>query len=533
VVTIIKTYQDLEALSNDEDSRMSFVEEAVDEHKNSEAYRVARVANEYYTKRNTTISKLQKFLYNMAGQKVPDLFSANNKLKTLFYRRFVIQQVQFLLANGVSFENKNTRGRLGAEFDAQISKLATYSMNSGVAFGFWNLDHLEVFDFVDTPAHPGFVPLYDEESGALKAGIRYWRSVSTKTKRYTLYEPDGFTDYIQQEDENIKVQHEKRTYKQRTVSSEATGDMCVIGENYPGFPIIPMYANDLHESEIIGIQECIDCYDYVKSGLANDIDDATGFYWFIKNVGGMDDPELAQFLERLRTVKAAALPAEEGVDAEAHTLDVPYEARTVMLDRLERDLYKDFQIVNTSELSAGNKTATEIRAAYQPMNDKCAAFRDGIKTFIMLLFELIGISDTPSFRVNQITNELEETQKIMMAASEIGTELLLKKLPWLTPEEVESRIKEMSAEELGRFSAAEPGDGDALDDAVDAPTTSDAIDVAEEAVGKALNGIQAQNLSSIIKGFTNGTLTEGQAVNLISTALGVTKDEAREIIRGE
>ena len=532
-MTAIKTYQDLKALDQDETSRMAFVEEAVDEHKSSKEYHTARTANEYYAKRNTTISKLQKFLYNMAGQKVPDLFSANNKLKTLFYRRFVIQQVQFLLANGVSFGSKSTRGKLGADFDAQIARLATYAMNSGVAFGFWNLDHLEVFDFVDTPAHPGFVPLYDEETGALRAGIRYWRSVSTKTKRYTLYEQDGFTDYLQLENEKIKIQNVKQTYKQRTVSSEATGSISVIGENYPGFPIIPMYANDLHESEIVGIQESIDCYDYVKSGLANDIDDSAGFYWLVKNAGGMDDADLAQFHERLRTVKAAVLQADQGVDAQAHTLDVPHEARTVMLDRLERDLYKDFQIVNPAELSAGDKTATEIRAAYQPMNDKCAAFRNGVKTFILQLFELIGINDTPSFRVNQITNELEETQKVMLAASEIGTELLLKKLPWLTPEEVESRVSELSAEELARFSAADidPGDSSTPDD--EAHSTSEAIDEAEKAVGKALNGIQAQNLSSIIKGFTSGALTEGQAVNLISTALGVTKDEAREIILGE
>lgn len=440
-------------LAQNENLRMAFVEEAVGEHKNSEAYRTARTANEYYAKRNTTILKLQKFLYNMAGQKVPDIFSANNKLRTLFYRRFVIQQVQFLLANGVSFGDKKTRGKLGADFDSQIIKLATYAVNSGVAFGFWNLDHLEAFDLVDTPAHPGFVPLYDEETGALRAGIRYWRSVSTKASRYTLYELDGLTDYIQLENEKIKVQNGKRAYKQRTAASEATGKVTVAGENYSGFPIIPIYANDLHESEIVGVQESIDCYDYVKSGLANDIDDSAGFYWLVKNAGGMDDPELAQFLERLRTVKAAVLQADEGVDAEAHTLDVPHEARTVMLDRLEHDLYKDFMIVNTADLSAGNKTATEIRAAYQPMNDKCAAFRDGVKTFILTLFQLIDIEDTPSFRVNQITNELEETQKIMLAASEVGTELIVKKLPWLTPEEAEVRIAELSAEELGRFAA--------------------------------------------------------------------------------
>nr|DAZ49340.1 MAG TPA: UBA-like domain protein [Caudoviricetes sp.] len=33
--------------------------------------------------------------------------------------------------------------------------------------------------------------------------------------------------------------------------------------------------------------------------------------------------------------------------------------------------------------------------------------------------------------------------------------------------------------------------------------------------------------------FTAGSLTEGQAVNLISTAIGVSKEEARQILNGE
>jgi hypothetical protein len=36
-----------------------------------------------------------------------------------------------------------------------------------------------------------------------------------------------------------------------------------------------------------------------------------------------------------------------------------------------------------------------------------------------------------------------------------------------------------------------------------------------------------------MKSLSEGGLTEGQAINIISTAIGVTKDEAKAIIRGE
>lgn len=389
---------------------------------------------------------------------MPDIWSANHKLKTLFYRRFVIQQVQFVLSNGITFNKKDTAAKLGLQFCSVVKKLATRAMNSGVGFGFWNLDHLEVFSLADTPTMPGFVPLYDEESGKLRAGIRFWSAPSDNAMNYTLYESDGYTEYTEDKDDKLKVKAPKAGYIRHVSSSKAAGVEGVAEENYKTLPIIPLYANDLRESELNGIRESIDCYDLIKSGLANNIDDASEFYWIVKNAGGMDDPDLAQFLERMRTVHAASLDADEGVDAEAHTLDIPTEAREKLLDRIERDLYKDFQIVNTTDLSAAQKTATEIRSAYQPMIDKCSFFRDCISDFIAELLELIGIEDEPTYRFNQITNQLEETQMIMTASTTLGEELTLRKLPFLTPKEIEDRLKEMAAEDLRRFSGQNDDD---------------------------------------------------------------------------
>lgn len=53
-----------------------------------------------------------------------------------------------------------------------------------------------------------------------------------------------------------------------------------------------------------------------------------------------------------------------------------------------------------------------------------------------------------------------------------------------------------------------------------------------EVQGKSLNGAQTQSLLAIMSQFTAGSLSEGQAVKLISTAIGISKDEAREILNG-
>ena len=454
----MKTYQNLAAISEDGGKVKKFVFDVITEHKGSADYKVASVAEQYYAKKNVTIMAFQKMLYNMKGQAVPDMWSANYKLRTHFFRRFVTQQVQYVLSNGVTFQKKDTKDKLGKQFDTRLQFAAKKAMVDKVSFLFWNHDHIEVFCFADTPNDPGFVPLYDEDTGALRAGVRYWMP-DEKTTRATLYEENGYTEYIKKEDV-ISTVAEKRSYKKTVISTKADGVSGEREENYAAFPIVPLYANDLHESELEGHRESIDCYDYIKSGLANDIDDTSGFYWVLKNSGGMDDVDIAKFIERMRTVRGAALDDEMSA-AEPHTLDVPTEARTKMLDILKADLYHDFQIVNVEELSASAKTATEIRAAYQPMDDKCGDFEYFLIDAIQNILSLAGIDDEPSFKWNRIANQTEETNMIMTASPVLGDEWTLKKLPFLTPEEVEEIMKDRGNAAMNRFTnPQEPPQGE-------------------------------------------------------------------------
>ena len=456
----MKTYQDLEKVlaAGNQRELFSFVDAAVTDHMGSPEYKVASAAEEYYRKRNVTMERYRKVLYNTLGQAMPDLFSPNYKLTHGFFRRFVIQQTQYVLSNGITFEKKETEGKLGKDFDNRITELAKKAMVGGVSYGFWNHDHLEVFGFADTAKDPGFVPLPDESSGCLRAGIRYWR-VSEGVARRTLYEEDGYTELIKRKGEDMQILREKRPYKQIVKSTEAGGEEEVIGENYPGFPIIPMYANDIRESELVGLRPSIDCYDFIKSGMANNVDEASAFYWTLKNTGGMDDDaDLMKFVERMKVLKAMVL--EDGVEATAHTLDVPVEANEKLLDRLRRDLYEDAMLVDVERATEGDITATGIRFTYQPQDDKCGDFEYQIRDFIDSLFTLIGIEDNPSFKWNRIANQMEETQMVMLAATELGPELTLKKLPFLTPEEVEARLQEMAAEDAARLAGDDEDEED-------------------------------------------------------------------------
>nr|DAO40675.1 MAG TPA: PORTAL PROTEIN [Caudoviricetes sp.] len=440
----MKTYQDLQNCGEDEKKRLQFCKNAIAEFRGTSSYQKARAGSAYYNKCNLTIEKFKKILTTLSGRMVEDVFSSNYKLKTQFFRRLVMQQVQYVLGNGLILQNKENKSKLGKNFDFMLQKAAKIAMAQGRAIGFWNFDHMEVFSYADTEQEPGFLPLYNGETAILEAGIRYWyRTIGDKKTLYmTLYEADGYTEYVSSEDKSVgEIQSAKKPYKVTVTRTKIGGIEKVEGENYGKLPIVILYANDTKESELEGIRESIDCYDFVKSGLANDIDDTAGFYWILKNTGGMEDIELAEFIQRMKTVRAAVVDGDEGATAEAHTLNIPVEARSKMLEILRRDIYEDFQSLDLTQLSAAQKTTQEIQAAYQLQDNKCADFEYFMIEFVEGIMQLAGISDEPTFLWNKVVNVKEQTETVLLASEYLTEDMIIKKLPFLTPEEADSVLE--------------------------------------------------------------------------------------------
>ena len=418
----IYTYNDLLDIGENEKQRMEFVLSAIREHKGSDLYKTAYDAELYYKHQNPTIMRYQKFVYNQFGQKVPDVWSPNNKIASNWYNYFTTQAVSYLLGNGVTFGKKEaTKDKLGKDFDKKVQDIATHAKNGGVAFGFWNLDHLECFDLTE------FVPLYDEDDGGLKAGIRFWQIDDQKPLRATLYDLDGYTVYIRRVDEDVTILHDKRAYKQIIRKSEVEGETILDGENYPGFPIVPLW-NVNRQSDLVGNRGTIDAYDLMVSGLINNVSDGEFIYWILKNCGGMNEADDAKFIEQLKLTHAAHADGDDGASVEAHNVSVEFEATAEALDRLTEQLYADFMALKVQNLSAGNKTATEITAAYEPINQKTDQFEYCVTEFINGILALAGIEDEPTYTRSQMSNQTELLEMVLQCAEYLDDEYITTKL---------------------------------------------------------------------------------------------------------
>ena len=462
MITIL-TYQDFQKAVN-QGRTIQFIQQAINEHRNSEVFKIAELANAYDRQINPTVNSTVKTIYNMTGAKVKDTSASNIQISSNFFSRLNRQRCAYSLGNGVSFAEDGVKEGLGYKFDTTLFNAAYYALIHGESFGFWNVDQLHVFPVTE------FVPLWDETDGSLNAGIRFWSIDWAHKPVYAiLYEIDGYTRYATKTGSlglNLEQTEEKHAYKQTVAYTEAGGDEVIGEENYSSLPIVPLYGNRWHQSTLVGMRAAIDSYDLIQSGFANDISDCAQVYWLISNGLGMttlgsgedDDPDvigkpnkaMLQYMENIRKYHVAIVDTDNST-IQPYTQEIPHAARSTYLAAIKEQIYRDFGAFNPEVVANGNITATQIRAAYQTQDEEADAFEYQIIEFVQQILRLQGIEATPIFDRNRVANELEEVQMVIQEAQYLDDQTVLDLLPNITTDMVDEILARKDAQDAQRW----------------------------------------------------------------------------------
>lgn len=454
------TWQDLQECGEDEGNRIAFVQRAIGIHESSPAFKAGREAGLFYRQIDEELENHIKTVYDMAGVAYEDKVSPNNKLSCNFFYVFTDQMVQYELGNGVSFDNPDIKEQLGNDFDYALQEMLTYAACDGISFALYTEGRgIEPFCFACRVEgkEPYFVPLYDEDNGKLRAGIRYWRLSANKPLRATLYEPDGVTEFKEYRDADgntgLRIMDgttPKKPYKGVNVSSDAEGVYSESGANYDELPIIQMdYING--QSSLIGNKSKLHSFNMILSEYVNNVD-WNLLYWVLSNCDGMDAQDDINFVASI--IKSHVFHLQDGVTAEPHQMQVQYEAREAILERLRRQLFFDFQAVDVERIAAGNVTTVEIRSSYNALERKCDKVEKYISRTIQQLLVLMGYDKDEPFhfqRAREI-NEQEAVQTAIMKAQFFGDEMTTKELAEISgkTDEFEEIQKKKAAEAMAR-----------------------------------------------------------------------------------
>ena len=459
----MKTYQDF-LKAKDSGGLIDFIKPAINEYKDSAEYKIALDADEYEAERNVTIMDFVRIVFTVTGEKVPDFTSTNLKTASNYFHRLTTQRVAYSLGNGISFassEQKTVKGKtvtvdtikekLGKKFDTVLYKAGKYARIHGISYLLWNLNHADYFKMTE------FCPLWDEEDGKLKAGFRFW-SLDWEKRPVTvvMYEPDGYTKFQTRKDSkglDIVEVEPKRGYVQQVAHTEADGDTVIGESNYSDIPIVPLWGSTAHQSDLVGMRGKIDIYDLINSGFANDVNECAEIYWIIGNAMGMTDADVAKFRDRIKFQHVAVADMDNS-PVTAHSQEIPVTAKETLLNRTRSQIYEDYGGLDVHTIAAG-ATNDHVDAAYQPMDEEADDFEYQIIEAVQGILALFGIDEVPVFQRNRISNKKEQTETVMMAANYLDEETVLKKLPFITPDEVLDIMATKNAETAARLDNAE------------------------------------------------------------------------------
>ena len=340
-----------------------------------------------------------------------------------------------------------TKDMLGNDFDDMCFRVGLLASEHGVCYCFDNGDgEYHVFPMTE------FLPFKDEETGKIRAGVRFWCLEWRKRPVIAdLYEEDGYSRYVTKAGKYglgaLELRDEKKPYKEKVQVSEADGEEVIGGENFPSIPIAVMYGNRNKQSTLVGMKPNIDAYDLIHSGYANDLSECAQVYWLIDNAAGMDEADINRLRDRM-LLQHIVVADNQNSEIRPFSQEIPYNSREACLNRIKESIYRDFGALDVTTFTGGQKTATEIRAAYQPMDLEADDFEYQVNSFIQQILYLHGIEDYPVFDRNRVANEKEETEMIMLAANYLDDKTVLDKLPFITVDEVDTILARKGAQDF-------------------------------------------------------------------------------------
>ena len=103
----MQTYQDF-TKAVEKGQLLSFLRKAINQHRESEMYKLAVIADDYDRQRNTTINTYVRKLYSVNGAEYTDFTASNNRIASNYFRRLNVQRCTYSLGNGITFDEMHT-----------------------------------------------------------------------------------------------------------------------------------------------------------------------------------------------------------------------------------------------------------------------------------------------------------------------------------------------------------------------------------------------------------------------------------------
>jgi SPP1 family phage portal protein len=517
--------------------------------------REAKVAERYYEGQHD-ILKYKLFYIDSDGSVQEDKTRSNIKISHPFFPELVDQLVQYMLS-GIDDgyitssdpkiqELMDKQFNNNDDFNAQLNFFLTGVSKKGseYMYVYKNDDGLFVFEDVDSE------------------GVQEVRARDTDDK--CAYLVRWYVDRVDKDGEQItkiELWDDSQTYYfikeglkeiqlDRNVEQNPRPHIIIndgkdrYGEGFGFIPFFRMDNNKKKMSDLHLIKALIDDYDLMSCSLSNNLQDFVDGLWVVKGFTGDNMDEL---IKNIKTKKAVGVDTEGDVDL--RTISIPFEARKTKMELDEKNIYRFGMGFNSSQIGDGNVTNVVIKSRYTLLDLKANKLEIRLKAFIRELVKVVlddynkenetafEISDVKiAFKRETISNDTDNAQIALTKAQEKQTLIdTLANLNGILDTETYLKlvceVLDVSYEEIKDKAPIQTDDAEDLLEGDESSDGEEVVDKAEDELGHSLNGSQTQSLLNVIAQWKAGTLSEAQAISVISLAVGISREKAGEILK--
>lgn len=408
--------------------------------------------------------------YDYKREKQPDVFKfdvvdengqprtieINNNnaiIYTNYFKLLVKQKINYLMAKQPTFtENQYIRNIDIIEL-LKRELLDTALDSRGWIHFFINdenkLDWVHVHD-------SEIIPIYDKWNKNIIEIIRYYKINEDKNGNFNVehWTKTGVT-YITLNEFEIVDKIEETHYKTDVFFN---GELQTsLKRNFTFLPFIQMINNTDKQSDIEPIHELIDYYNQISSGFIDNINKFQEAIIKLKGFSG-DENTLQETLKNLRKYKMAGLPSDGDMDYMA--IDIPVEARKLLLEILEHNIFKLGQGYNADQLGDGNITNVVIINRYSGLDSKANDVEPQLKLFYadfidkISMYHGVSLNNEIEFNRSMLVNETEKIDNCVKSVNIAATETILKNHPWVVDVNKEmEKLKQEKTDMIDEFNS--------------------------------------------------------------------------------
>lgn len=414
------------------------------------------IARRYYKGEKPQDKQKYVDVVNSSGDIVTMKTDTGCRLYTNYFKLLVNQKINYLLAKEPTIKENEYLSTVKIT-DMLEDLMLSASLDSIAWLHFFvndgRLDWVIVSD-------NEIIPIYDKFNKNIIEIIRYYKinDKVIQVEQWTLQD----LKISQIEENKVINSYDSNHYSEIKIYKGAVESES--GRNFPFIPFIPLFNNQNKESDLEGIQGLLDMYTSISSGFIDNVYTFQEAIVKLKGFTGSTDA-LEETLENMRRYKIAGVPHDG--DMEYLAVEIPVEARRVLLDLLKDNIFKIGQGLDPDKIGDGNLTNVVIKSRYSQLDMKANGAEKQLKLFFDKFCEDISnfyntqTDKTITFNRSMLFNESEQIESCVKSIQLINSGVLSKETvitnnPWVKDLKKEmEKIKKEKTEAMERIKEAQ------------------------------------------------------------------------------